>query len=95
MEEYEVEDQTDFVVYSYLLFVDEQGTHRHSSIASILWYDDEDDEPLMTRCIISTHHTPLHDHDPRSEEEGLGDESMLLATATFFSRRRRRLESGN
>ena len=30
------EDQTDFVVY--LLFVDEQGMHRHSSIASIHWY---------------------------------------------------------
>jgi len=30
------EDQTDFVVY--LLLVDEQGMHRHSSIASIHWY---------------------------------------------------------
>jgi len=44
MEEDEVEDQpgrgrrrkADFVVY--LLFVDEQGMHRHSSIASIHWY---------------------------------------------------------
>jgi len=60
----DVEDRTDFVVYSYLLSVDKQGMHRHSSIASIHWYDDEDDEPLMTRRIISTQRTPLHDRPP-------------------------------
>ena len=36
VEDDDEEDQTDFVVY--LLFVDEQGMHRHSSIASIHWY---------------------------------------------------------
>jgi len=107
MEEDEVEDQpgrgrrrkADFVVY--LLFVDEQGMHRHSSIASIRWYDDEGDEPLMTRCIISTHHTPLHSTTPRSEEGLVTNPCYLqqlhfsLNAADARNRATERLEDGS